>query len=135
MDKSYIVIFAVLSIVITAGCIGEKPPGPQMTISPENTPMLEILSDYIHKGPEDTHIGGTFTYNGDEYVKDVEITATLYDDTGMVITTLTQDSVTHTLESWETEQFLIPVTPYKDNMAHYSLNITGTPTNESCLCD
>lgn len=135
MDKSYIMIFAVLSIVITAGCIEEKPPGPQTTISPENEPLLEILSDYIHQGPEDTHIGGTFVYNGEEYVEDVKITATLYDDTGRVITTLTQDSVTHTLESGESEQFMIPITPFKSDLEYYRLNITGTPTNESCLCD
>ncbi len=135
MDKSFIIILAVLSIVITAGCVEEEPPGPQTIVAPENEPMLEILSDYIHQGPEDTSIGGTFVYNGEEYVEDIKITATLYDDTGEVITTLTQGSVTHTLESGETEQFMIPVTPYKDDMAHYSLNITGTPTNESCLCD
>ncbi len=135
MDKSYIMIFAVLSIVITAGCIDEKPSNLETPISPENEPILQILSDYIHQGPEDTHIGGTFVYNGEEYVEDIKITATLYDNGGRVITTLTQGSVTHTLESGETEQFMIPVTPYKDDMAHYSLNITGTPTNESCLCD
>ena len=128
-------IFAVLSIVITAGCVEEKPPGPQTTIAPENEPILQILSDYIHQGPEDTHIGGTFVYNGEEYVEDIKITATLYDNGGRVITTLTQGSVTHTLESGETEQFMFPITPYKDDMARYSLNITGTPTNESCLCD
>lgn len=128
-------IFVALSMVVIAGCIGEKSPSVETSAPSENEPMLEILSDYIHQGPgEDAHIGGTFIYNGDEYVQDVEIQATLYDEEGKVIATLTQDSVTHTLESGESEQFMIPITPFKDDLAYYTLNITGTPTNESCPC-
>ncbi len=135
MYRMFVMIFAVFSMMVIAGCIGEKPPSVNTSLPLENEPMLEILSDYIHQGPEDTHIGGTFAYNGDEYVEDVKIIATLYDKEGTVIATLTQDSVTHTLESGETEQFMIPITQYKDSLKHYNLNITGTPTNESCLCE